>query len=170
MPKLKRVLSAIDAISKWTGYVAMFGTLAIILLLSIEVVARYVFNAPTLYATESTSIAYGVMVLIAGAYVLVAGGHVNMDALYSRLSSRKRAVLDIFTSVFFFAFCVILLRNGIPLAIKAVVLQEHSQSAWGAPWWPTRIAIPIGAFLILLQGLAKLIRDFHTAVTGSKLV
>jgi len=170
VPKLKRVLSTIDAITKWSGYAVMFGTLVITLLLSIEVVARYVFNAPTLWATESTSIAYGVMVLIAGAYVLLTGGHVNMDALCSRLPLRKRAFLDIFTSVFFFAFCVILLWNGIPLAIKAVVLQEHSQSAWGAPWWPTRIAIPIGAFLILLQGLAKLIRDFHTAVTGSKLV
>jgi len=170
VPKLKRVLSVIDAISKWAGYVVMFGTLAITLLLTLEVVARYVFNAPTLWATESTSIAYGVMVLIAGAYVLLTGGHVNMDALYNRLSPRRRAALDIFTSVFFFIFCAILLRNEIPLAIKAVVLQEHSQSAWGAPWWPTRIAIPIGAFLILLQGLAKLIRDFHTAVTGSKLV
>lgn len=170
MPKLKRVLSAIDATSKWSGYVVMFGTLVITLFLTIEVVARYVFNAPTLWATESTSIAYGIMVLIAGAYVLLTGGHVNMDALYSRLSPRRKAALDIFTSVFFFTFCVILLRNGIPLAIKAIVLQEHSQSAWGAPWWPTRMAIPIGAFLILLQGLAKLIRDFYTVVTGSKLV
>lgn len=170
MPKLKRVLSAIDAISKWSGYVVMFGTLVITLLLTTEVVARYVFNAPTLWATESTSIAFGVMVLIAGAYVLLTGGHVKMDALYDHLSPRRKAALDIFTSVFFFTFCGILLWNGIPMAIKAIVLQEHSQSAWGAPWWPTKIAIPIGAFLILLQGSAKLIRDFHTAVTGSKLV
>ena len=73
------------------------------------------------------------------------------------------------TAGLFFLFVGILLWKGIPGAIRAVVLGEHSQSIWGAPEWPVKVAIPLGAFLILLQGIAKLIRDFHLAVTGRNL-
>lgn len=170
MQKLARILNAVDAISKWSGYVTMFLVLVLALFMAIEAVARYVFNAPTLWATESTGLVFGIYIFLAGAYVLLVGGHVNMDAISSRLPLRRRAILAVLTSIFFFMFCGILLWKGIPTAIKAIVLYEHSQSAWGAPYWPARMAIPLGAFLILLQGLAKLIRDFHIAVTGRKLV
>lgn len=169
MEKLARVLSAIDAISKWSGFATMFLVIVLALLMSIEAVSRYVFNAPIVWTTETTGLVFGVYVLLAGAYVLLLGGHVSADVLYSRLSLRQKAILDVLTSVFFFIFCGMLLWKGIPTAIKSVVLYEHSQSAWGAPYWPTRVAIPVGAFLILLQGLAKLIRDFHVALTGRKL-
>lgn len=169
MQKLARMVNAIDATSKWSGYIVMFLVLGLALLMSIEVVCRYGFNSPTVWATESCMLVFGVYVLICGAYVLLIGGHVSMDALYNRLSLRQKAILDILTSAFFFLFCGILLWKGIPTAIKCVALGEHSQSPWEAPYWPMRIAIPVGAFLILLQGLAKLIRDFHLAVTGRKL-
>lgn len=170
MQRLAHILSGIDAISKWSGYIVMFLAVALALLMSIEVVCRYVFNAPTVWATESCILVFGVYILFSGAYVLLVRGHVTMDAVYNRFSLRQRAVLDVVTSVFFFLFVGILLWKGIPAAIKCIVLGEHSQSPWGAPYWPMRIAIPLGALLILQQGLAKLIRDFLIAVTGRKLV
>lgn len=169
MQRLARVLSTIDAISKWSGRVTMFLLVALGLLMSIEVVARYVFNAPTLWATETTTLVFGVYIMLAGAYTLLIHGHVTMDAVYSRLSLKGKAILDLLTSFLFFAFCGVLLWKGIPTAIKSVVMMEHSMSAWGAPYWPIKIAIPVGAFLILLQGLAKFTRDFHIALTGRKL-
>lgn len=170
MQRLARILSEIDAISKWSGYIVMYLVVVLALLMSIEVVCRYVFNAPTLWATESCVLVFAVYILLSGAYVLLVRGHVTMDAVYNRFSLRGRAILDVVTSVFFFLFVGVLLWEGIPNAIKCVVLGEHSQTPWGAPFWPMKIAIPLGALLILQQGLAKLIRDLHIAVTGRKLV
>ncbi len=70
---LVRILSAIDTVSKWSGYVIMFLVVVIAIFLSTETVARYIFNAPTLWATESTTIAFGLFALLSGAYVLFVG-------------------------------------------------------------------------------------------------
>ncbi|MBA7465902.1 hypothetical protein ES707_01074 [subsurface metagenome] len=170
MRKLVRITNVIDAISRWSGYAVMYLAVALALLMTIEVVCRYGFNSPTVWATESCILVFGVYILLSGAYVLLVRGHVTMDAVYSRFSLRGKAILDIVTSTFFFLFVGILLWKGVPTAIKCIVLGEHSQSPWGAPFWPMKVAIPLGAFLILQQGLVKLIRDLHIAVTGRKLV
>jgi len=162
---LKSAVGLIDCISKWTGHFFSFLVVACAILMSVEVVARYVLNSPTKYATEATGILFGIYLLIIGAYVLYLHSHVSVDVVYSRLSQRGKAIIDIFTSIFFFAFIFVLLREGIPAAIKAVVLHEHTQSIWGAPLWPTKIALALGALLIFLQGLAKLIRDLYMAFT-----
>ena len=166
---LERIVSTIDAISYWSGYISMFLIIIFAAFMFIEVIFRYGFNSPTIWATEATGLAFGVYILICGGYVLLVRGHISMDALYTLLSLRKRAILDVVTAGLFFLFVGVLLWKGIPGAIRSVVLGEHSQTIWGAPEWPVKIAIPLGAFLILLQGLAKLIRDFYLAVTGRKL-
>ena len=166
---LERIVSAIDAISYWSGYISMFLVAIFAVFMFIEVISRYVFNSPTIWATESTGLAFGVYILICSGYVLLVRGHVSMDALYNLLSMRKKAIMDVATAGFFFLFVGVLLWKGIPGAIRAVVLGEHSQTIWGAPEWPTKVAIPLGALLLLLQGIAKLIRDLHLAVTGRKL-
>lgn len=166
---LERIVSTIDAISYWSGYISMFLIVIFAAFMFIEVIFRYGFNSPTIWATEATGLAFGVYMLLVSGYVLLVRGHVTMDAIYNLLSLRKRAILDVLTASLFFLFAGILLWKGIPGAIRAVVLGEHSQSIWGAPEWPVKVAIPLGAFLILLQGIAKLIRDFHLAVTGKKL-
>lgn len=167
---LERIVRTIDAISYWSGYISMFLVVIFAAFMFIEVICRYGFNRPTLWATESTGLAFGVYILLSSGYVLLVRGHVSMDAIYNLLSLRKRAILDILTAFLFFLFAGVLLWKGIPGAIRAVVLGEHSQTIWGAPEWPVKIAIPLGASLILLQGLAKLVRDFYLAVTGRELV
>ena len=87
------------------------------------------------------------------------GGHVNVDILYSRLSKKSKAGLDIFTSILFFLFCGMLLIYGGSLAWDSLSRFEHSQSAWNPPLYPAKLMIPLAALLLFLQGLAKLIRD-----------
>jgi len=90
------------------------------------------------------------------------GGHVNVDILYARLSPRTRAVVDVFTSFLFLVFVGALLYFGSALAWESMSFWEHSQSAWDPPIWPVKLAIPIGATLLLLQGMVKLLRDIMT--------
>jgi TRAP-type mannitol/chloroaromatic compound transport system permease small subunit len=102
---------------------------------------------------------FGAYAILAGGYIMRTGGHVNVDILYSRLSKKSRAVLDILTSLLFFLFCTMLLVYGGSLAWDSLSRFEHSQSAWNPPLYPAKLMIPLAAVLLLLQGLVKLIRD-----------
>ncbi len=135
-------------------------------LLILEVVRRYFLNSPTVWAGELTQMFFGAYVVLSGGYILASGGHVNVDILYSRLSRKTQAKLDIITSFLFFMFCVMMVYYGGSLAWESLSTFERSQSAWNPPIYPIKLMIPLGAGLLLLQGAAKLIRDILIVVKG----
>ena len=96
------------------------------------------------------------------------GGHVNVDIIYSRFSLRTKAVVDIFTFSLFFLFCGMMFLYGGSLAWESLSILERSNSAWEVPLYPWKMMIPIGALLLLLQGIAKLIRDVLALSTGTE--
>jgi TRAP-type mannitol/chloroaromatic compound transport system permease small subunit len=87
-----------------------------------------------------------------------------VDVLYSQLSKRRQAVLDLITSVFFFIFVVTLLVTGWTFFHDAYRIGEVSFTEWGIQYWPVKLALPLGAALLLLQGLAQLVKDAAVAI------
>ena len=83
----------------------------------------------------------------------------RVDVIYAQFSRRGKAIADILTSVFFFIFTVTLLVTSLRFALDAVSVGEHSFTEWGIQYWPVKLTMPIGAALIVLQGLSKLIKD-----------
>ena len=156
------VLHIIDSISYWTGKIFGFVWLVVIFIISWEVVSRYAFDRPMTWAHESMVYLSGIVYIMGGAYVLYLGGHVNVDILYSRFSPRIKAFADLFTFPFFFVFCGVLLWNGAPYAWDSWTVKETSGGLSSMPVYPAKIALAVGAFLILLQGLAKFTRDLAT--------
>jgi TRAP-type mannitol/chloroaromatic compound transport system permease small subunit len=165
MDGLKAVLDAIDRFNQWIGKCLSLLILAIFVLIMVEVVRRYLLNSPTVWANELTQYLFGAYIVLSGGHILASGGHVNVDLLFARLSRKTQARLDIFTSFLFFIFCSMLIYYGGALAWESLAIFETSQSAWDAPIYPVKLMIPVGAGLLLIQGLAKLIRDI-LVVTG----
>jgi len=159
MSILKAFLKLIDAVNDRVGNLLSYFLFFFFVLLLMEVILRYFFNSPTVWANELTQMLFGAYTILAGGYILRTGGHVNIDILYSRLSRKQKAVLDIVTSSLFFLFCGMLLVYGGSLAWDSLARFEHSQSAWNPPLYPAKLMIPLAALLLMLQGLAKLIRD-----------
>jgi TRAP-type mannitol/chloroaromatic compound transport system permease small subunit len=124
-----------------------------------EVIARFVFNSPTNWVHESMFLMYGMQYMISGAYAYREDQHVRVDVLYSKLSPRGKAIADIISSVFFFIFTITMLFTGWRFAWDAVQNAETSFTEWGVQYWPVKLTIPIGAALIILQGISKLIKD-----------
>lgn len=153
------LLRSIDTLNDWVGRIVSFFILLIFLLLIGEVFARYLFNAPSVWANELTQMLFGGYVVLSGGHILWRGGHVNVDILYSHLSPRGKALVDVITSFLFLAFCAMMVYTGGSLAWESLGRLEHSQSAWNPPLYPVKLTIPIGAILLLLQGFAKLARD-----------
>ena len=124
-----------------------------------EVVARYVFNSPTNWAHEGMFLMFGMQYLIAGGFCLRENAHVRVDVIYSQLSKRTRAIMDLITSVFFFIFVLTLLTTGWIFFNDAFVVREVSFTEWGVQYWPVKLALPVGAVLLLIQGIAQLFKD-----------
>ena len=169
MRQIKRLLTIIDRLNDQVGKIVSMLIIFMVLVLVYEVVLRYIFNAPTLWAHETSEYFFGVHFFLGGAYALRHAAHVNVEVIYSRFSPRFRAILDIITSVFFFLICAVLLWKGGAMAWTSLMKMEHTNTVWAPPLYPLKMMVPIGAFLLLLQGLAKFIRDFHIAITRKEI-
>jgi len=129
-----------------------------------EVMARYVFNSPTNWAHESMFLMFGMQYLLAGGFVLREGGHVRVDVLYNKMSRRAKAICDLLTSIFFFIFMITLLYTGWTFFMDAYDVSEVSFTEWAIPYWPIKFALPLGAALLLIQGISQLIKDILVAI------
>jgi TRAP-type mannitol/chloroaromatic compound transport system permease small subunit len=124
-----------------------------------EVLARFVFNSPTNWVHESMFLMFGMQYMLCGAFAYCTDQHVRVDVIYSQFSTRGKAIADIITSVFYFIFIVTMLWTTTRFAMDAVSVGEHSFTEWGIQYWPVKLTMPIGAALMVLQGISKLIKD-----------
>lgn len=148
-------------INEYVGrFVGLLLVIPCTLLIAVEVFLRYILNMPTMWGMPTAQFIFGIISVLAGGYTLLYREHVTMDIVYKRLSVRKRAVMDLFTSIIFFLFAGAMLWKGAEFAWSSILSGETYGQLWNPIIYPFKIMIPVGAFLILLQGLAKFIRDF----------
>ncbi len=83
----------------------------------------------------------------------------RVDVLYLHFSDRGKAGVDLCTSIFFFIFTLALLWSGWTFFMDSFSAREVSFTEWAIQYWPVKFAIPAGAALLLLQGVARLGRD-----------
>ena len=166
---MKKFLTAIGWISTWTGKVTSWLTIAVVGVVSYEVVMRYVFLAPTRWASETMGFCCGLIYVLGGAWVLLENRHVKVEFIYEKLNPRQRATLDAITFLFFVLYIGIMLWATGRFARESIELLEGSGSPWNPPVYPIKTALVTGVFLVLLQGSAKLIRDIHFSLTGREL-
>jgi TRAP-type mannitol/chloroaromatic compound transport system permease small subunit len=154
-----RVTDVIEWVNTKAGeYVAYWAVISVFVYYY-EVVARFVFNSPTNWVHESMFLMYGMQYMVSGAYAYREDQHVRVDVVYSHLSTRGKAIADIVSSVFFFIFALTMLWTGWKFAWDAVGNAETSFTEWGVQYWPVKLTIPLGAALIALQGVSKLVKD-----------
>jgi TRAP-type mannitol/chloroaromatic compound transport system permease small subunit len=149
----------IESINVKAGEFVAWWSLIAVFVYYYEVLARYVFNSPTNWVHESMFLMFGMQYMLSGAYAYREDQHVRVDVIYAKFSPRGKAIADIVTSVFFFIFIGTMLVTGYRFAADAVNAGEHSFTEWGIQYWVVKLAIPVGAALLLLQGLSKLIKD-----------
>jgi len=105
---------------------------------------------------------FGGYFMLAGGYILLENRHVRVEILIDRFSPRTKTIIGLITWLLFFFYCGVLLYTSWILGWEAFLRKEYTSSVWAPPRWPILMAIPVGAFLILMQGLAKFIREVTT--------
>jgi len=157
---MTRFLFFIDSLSTWVGKSFAWLILVLTFGISYEVFVRYVLRAPTTWAFDFSYINYGAMFLMAGAYTLSRNGHVRADVLYRFWPPRRQASMDLVLYIIFFlpAVCAFI-YSGWKYAYFSVSFREVSIfSPAGVPVFPLKALIPVTGLLLLLQGIAEIIR------------
>ena len=153
-------LHFIDSLSTWVGKAFAWLILVLTLGISYEVLVRYVLRAPTTWAFDFSYINYGALFLMAGAYTLSRNGHVRADVLYRFWKPRTQASMDLLLYIIFFLPAVAaFMYSGWNFAAMSVRFREVSIfSPAGVPVFPLKALIPVTGVLLLIQGIAEIIR------------
>lgn len=170
MKPLTAFVKFTDQTSVVIGKTVSYFMVLVIISATIEIVSRYFFNRPTIWAYETGQFLFGGYFLLLGAYTLRYREHIGMDIIITKLSPRKQAIMNAATFVFAAMFCLVMIYKGGQFAWKSIRFFEHSTSVWGPPIWPLKAALPVAGFLMLMQATSNLIKDLHMAVTGTALI
>jgi TRAP-type mannitol/chloroaromatic compound transport system permease small subunit len=163
-----RIIHVADEVSTWTGKATAWLMVVLMLTVCVEVFKRYILNAPTSWIFDATNMLYGTLFMMCGAYTLAQGGHVRGDFLYGSFRPRTQAALDLALYItFFLPGIVALLYAGWGYAADSWRIDEHSNvTAEGPPVYQFKTVIPIAGVLVLLQGLAEILRCIECLRTG----
>jgi TRAP-type mannitol/chloroaromatic compound transport system permease small subunit len=162
-----KLLHTVDSISTWVG--KAFAWLIVVLMVMVmgEVFKRYALNAPTAWIFEASNMLYGTAFMMCGAYTLSQDGHVRGDFFYGSAKPRTQASLDFVLYILFFIPGVIALTwAGWTYAGDAISIREMTNSADAIPLYPFKAIIPLTGFIVLIQGLAEIVRCVVCLKTG----
>ncbi|HVS65743.1 MAG TPA: TRAP transporter small permease subunit [Thermoanaerobaculia bacterium] len=165
MSSTRRVIRALDALSERTGNFVRWLTLLMVLFGAFNAVARYGgrfigFNLSSNAWLELQWYLFSMVFLLAAANTLREDAHVRVDVLYGRLSGRARAWIDLLgAALFLLPFSIFALVVSWPTVRNSWRILEGSSDPGGLPRYPIKTMILIGFALLLLQGVAELLRN-----------
>lgn len=165
---LKNIVRIIDTLSKYSGLSARWLAWLLVLVGAYDTIARHFFNAPTIWAYETMTMAGGALYALGWSYVYLKDSHVRVDLFYRFLSDKNKALIDVISSlIFFFPLMIVLVWVSSKWAIRAWRINEIMISTyWYPPAGPFRTVVALGAILLLLQGIARFIRDLYYVIRG----
>jgi TRAP-type mannitol/chloroaromatic compound transport system permease small subunit len=133
-----------------------------------EVVARYIFNAPTIWAYDMTYMFAGALFMLGSAYALRQGVHVRADFLTGMQTPRWQASIDIVLYVVvYFPAIALFLDTSLNFAIQSWLQGESfPQSPWMPIIYPLKTVMPVTLVLLLIQGIAELLKASWTLRTN----
>jgi TRAP-type mannitol/chloroaromatic compound transport system permease small subunit len=145
----------VDGISEWAGKLASLLLIPLVLITCFEVFMRYVVSMPTIWAWDLNIQIFAAIVMLGGAEALRKGAHIVVDVVVDKAKPRTRALLDLITSPIFFFGMLVLLAGGWNQFSLSWKFRETMPTVWAPPYYTMKFMVPLGAFLLILQGVAE---------------
>ena len=165
---MQSFLLAVDRFSTWVGKTFAWCVVLLVVLITWEVFSRYVLNKPHAWVLDAQIMLYGAMFMTAGAYTLSKNGHVRGDVLYGFFQPRTQAIVDLTLCIIFFLPGVIAMTwAGWIYAGESLAIREQTFSADPLPLYPFKYIIPLAGFMLLVQGVAEIIRCVQCIQRGA---
>jgi len=153
-----RFCRLVDNINDLTGRIVSWLFIPLTLMVVIDVFTRYVLNRPWYYLDINVQI-MGLLIVMGAGYCYLHDGHVSVDILATRLSARRRAILNVVLFPLFLGGLGPLLWQLITGAIKSVEISERYTSILDIPIYHYKVLVVVGVSLMILQGISKLINS-----------
>lgn len=174
MTLLARFAGAVEALNDRLGGLLRWLALIMVLIGAYNAVARYL----TRWAGVSLSsnalnelqwYLFSLIFLLGAAYGFRVDAHVRVDVLHQKLSAKGRAWIDLLgTALFLVPFSVVMLEVSWPVVAASWAVRETSPDPGGLPRWPIKAVILVSFALLLLQGLAHMVRQVQVLRGGSQ--
>ena len=167
MSILLRLAQGIDEISRRSAQFAAWLVLLSCLISAGNAGSRYLFNASSNAWLEIQWQMFAGILLLGSAHVLKLNEHVRVDLFYGSRTDQQKLLIDIFgLLIFFFPAVLFTLYLAWPFFLESFHSREASSNAGGLILWPVKLLLPLGFFLLALQGLSELVKRF-AALGGS---
>ena len=159
MKILLRLSGLIDALNNRVGHLTYWLILVAVLVSAGNATVRYTFDTSSNAWLEIQWYLFSAVFLFCSGYTLLHNQHVRIDVLTSHLSRRARAWIDLLGTLFFLLpMSITVMWLSWPVFVQAYQLHEISTNAGGLIVWPARLMVPVGFFLLIIQGFSELIK------------
>ncbi|MEO8719041.1 MAG: TRAP transporter small permease subunit [Burkholderiales bacterium] len=149
----------VDWLNEHVGRLVYWFVLVMVLISAGNAIVRYSLNMSSNAWLEIQWYLFSFVFLFSAGYTLLHNQHVRIDILTSNLSGRAKAWIDVFGTVFFLLpMAVMIMWLSWPVFVDAYDSHEISTNAGGLLVWPGRLLLPLGFFLLVLQGVSELIK------------
>ncbi|MBZ0148073.1 MAG: TRAP transporter small permease subunit [Pseudorhodoplanes sp.] len=159
-PLFYAIIRTIDRFIDSLGRLISLAMILLVLMMTYEVFARYLFNAPTVWVYESSFMVNGSAFMLGCSYTLLKGAHVRTDIFWEGYSERRKGIVDLCSYlILFFPSMITLMIIGYDAAEYSWIINERSQeSMWRVTMWPFRASIPLAAILFMIQGVSETLK------------
>ncbi len=166
-----RLVRMIDKFTDTTGTWIAWLNVPLVLAVAYEVLARYLFNSPTLWSFDVTYMLYGTIFMLGSAYALHKGAHIRTDFFFEKWSIRTKGLIDSVAFIVFFfpSIFVFLLVSGAEGWYAFEIGETSEQTPWRPLLWPFKMVVPLTCLLLLIQGVSETIKSVYAARTGIEL-
>ena len=153
------LIRLIDGLNEIVGKAVSYVAVIFAGMIIYDVVMRYGFNAPTLWAFDLTMMFFGFYFVLLGGYALRHQAHVKVDLVTENLPSRPRQIVEVLGYlIFFFPFCWVFVTKSWEFALRSYAQGETTYGAVQIPVYPVKIAMAVAACLLAIQGVSEVLK------------
>ncbi len=160
---MKKAISFLEKINEKTGNLVSWVAVLMVIVISLDVIIRYLFQFTFIWIVEIEIYLFGIMFLLAAGYTFKYGKHVKVDVFYAKLSEKGRAWIDLIGGLFFLLpWSYIVISASWRYAYSSFLMGESSPQPGGLPaLYILKFCITLGFAFLLLQGLASILKSIQ---------
>ena len=160
---LIRTVRMIDKFTDVTGTWIAWLNVPLVAVVAYEVIARYVFHAPTIWSFDLTYMFYGTIFMLGAAFALHKGAHIRTDFFYEKWSVKTKGIIDATSYIVFFfpSIFMLLWISGGEAWYAFDIMETSEQTPWRPILWPYKAVVPLTCVLLMLQGVSEVIKSVY---------
>ena len=169
MPRwMAKTITYIDQFSLWVGRIVCWLTLPLFGAMVYEVIARYAFIAPTMWAYDISRMLAGALFMLGAGYALSKGIHIRADFIYRKWPEKTQGMVDLILYIFFyFPGLITFLWMSTDFAYLSWLRGERGMdTAWMPLMGPIKTCLPVGIFFLIVQGISESLKSFYAITKG----